>query len=276
MPKILIVDDDRVSSRFLARLLEGEGCVVNTAADGVEGLELLRRKDVDLALIDVWMPGITGLELLGYMRAEGIATKAVIMTSDGAAETLLQAVREQAYHYVCKPVDPKKLITLVAEALSAHSLPPIEVLSAKPHWVELLVPCAREAAERIQEFMSQLHAGLPEDVQDVVGQIFREMLMNAIEWGGRLDPNRKVRISYLRAQRMVLYRITDPGSGFQFEELEHAAVSYAAGDMTHTAVRQEKGLRPGGFGILMAKAMVDELLYNEAHNDVVFVKYLNT
>src|SRR4051794_37439850 len=86
MPKILIVDDDRVSSRFLARLLEGEGCVVNTAADGVEGLELLRRKDVDLALIDVWMPGITGLELLGYMRAEGIATKAVIMTSDGAAE----------------------------------------------------------------------------------------------------------------------------------------------------------------------------------------------
>jgi CheY-like chemotaxis protein/anti-sigma regulatory factor (Ser/Thr protein kinase) len=275
MAKILIVDDDRVSSRFLAKLLQKDGYSIATAADGVEGLEELRKGDVDLALIDVWMPRITGLELLGHMRSEGIATKAVIMTSDGAPETLLQAVREQAYQYVTKPVDPKKLVELVTEALSANAVAAIEVLSAKPHWVELLVPCAREAAERIQEFMSRLHAGLPGDVAEVVGQIFREMLMNAIEWGGRLDPNRKVRISYLRAQRMVLYRITDPGTGFQFEELEHAAVSYAAGDLSHTKVREAKGIRPGGFGILMAKAMVDELLYNEAHNDVVFVKYLN-
>jgi anti-sigma regulatory factor (Ser/Thr protein kinase) len=101
------------------------------------------------------------------------------------------------------------------------------------------------------------------------------MLMNAVEWGGRLDPNRKVRISYLRARRMVLYRITDPGAGFNFEELSHAAVSYSPGDFTHLTVREDKGIRPGGFGILIAKEMVDELLYNEVQNDVVFIKYLD-
>ena len=275
MKRILIVDDDPVSRHFLTKILEGEGYSVASAGDGAEGLEQLRNKDVDLALLDVWMPRMNGLEVLGHMRNEAIGTKAVIMTSDGTPETLLQAIREQAYQYLTKPVDPETLVHLVADALSATAAPPIEVLSAKPHWVELLVPCEMAAAERIQEFMSRLQSTLPEDVRDSVAQVFREMLSNAIEWGGRLDPNRKVRISYLHARRMVLYRIADPGPGFKLEELTHAAVAYSPGDLTHAMVRQDKGIRPGGFGILMAKQMVDELLYNEAHNEVLFVKYLD-
>ena len=275
MKRILIVDDDLVSRHFLTKVLEGEGYSVAAAGDGAEGLERLREKDVDLALLDVWMPRMNGLEVLGHMRNEALGTKAVIMTSDDTPETLLQAIREQAYQYLTKPVDPEKLVNLVADALSASSVPPIEVLSAKPHWVELLVPCEMAAAERIQEFMSRLQATLPEDVRDSVAQVFREMLSNAIEWGGRLDPNRKVRISYLHARRMVLYRIADPGPGFKIEELTHAAVAYSPGDLTHTVVREDKGIRPGGFGILMAKQMVDEFLYNEAHNEVLFVKYLD-
>jgi CheY-like chemotaxis protein len=275
MKRILIVDDDPVSRHFLTSILEGEGYSVATASDGAEGLEQLRKKDVDLALLDVWMPRMNGLEVLGHIRHEALGAKAVIMTSDDTPETLLQAIREQAYQYLTKPVDPGKLMELVSDALSARSAPPIEVLSAAPHWVELLVPCEMAAAERIQEFMSRLQSTLPEDVRDSVSQVFREMLSNAIEWGGRLDPNRKVRISYLHARRMVLYRIADPGPGFKFDELTHAAVAYSPGDLTHAMVRQDKGLRPGGFGILMAKQMVDELLYNEAHNEVLFVKYLD-
>jgi CheY-like chemotaxis protein/anti-sigma regulatory factor (Ser/Thr protein kinase) len=275
MRKILIVDDDLVSSRLIQKIVEAEGYATATARDGVEALELLRRQDVDLALIDVWMPRMTGLELMASIRREGIGTKAVVMTSDSTPETLLQAVREQAYQYLPKPVDPKVLVELISGALSAASGPAIEVLSATPQWVELLVPCELQTASRIQSFMSRLNADLPDEVRDSVGQVFREMLFNAVEWGGRLDPDRKVRIAYLRARRMVLYRITDPGPGFKFEDLEHAAVAYSSGDMTHVDVRQEKGIRPGGFGILMAKQMVDELIYNEVQNDVVFVKYLD-
>ena len=275
MRKILIVDDDLVSSRLIQKIVEAEGYPTATARDGVEALELLRRQDVDLALIDVWMPRMTGLELMASIRREGIGTKTVVMTSDSTPETLLQAVREQAYQYLPKPVDPKVLVELISGTLSAAWGPAIEVLSATPQWVELLVPCELETASRIQSFMSRLNADLPDEVRDSVGQVFREMLFNAVEWGGRLDPDRKVRIAYLRARRMVLYRITDPGPGFKFEDLEHAAVAYSSGDMTHVDVRQEKGIRPGGFGILMAKQMVDELIYNEVQNDVVFVKYLD-
>jgi anti-sigma regulatory factor (Ser/Thr protein kinase) len=75
---------------------------------------------------------------------------------------------------------------------------------------------------------------------------------------------------------MLLYRIADPGPGFKFAELEHAAISHRADEPTkHDEVRQQKGLRPGGFGLLLAKANVDDLLYNEAQNEVVFVKYLD-
>ena len=115
-----------------------------------------------------------------------------------------------------------------------------------------------------------------EHAETLAGQAFRELLMNAIEWGGKLDPARKVRISYLRARRMLLYRISDPGQGFRPESLTHAAISNPEDHpYQHVLVREEKGLRPGGFGIFLVRQMVDELVYNEAHNEVVFIKYLD-
>jgi anti-sigma regulatory factor (Ser/Thr protein kinase) len=174
-------------------------------------------------------------------------------------------------------VEPQELLKLVDAALAAKpELRPIEVVSARPDWVELLVPCDREAAERIQDFLSRLDADLPREVRASVGQAFRELLMNAIEWGGKLDPSQTVRISYLRARRMLLYRIADPGQGFSFEGLTHSALSNPDGQpMEHSEERERKGLRPGGFGLLLTRNTVDELLFNEAHNEVVFVKYLD-
>ena len=187
-------------------------------------------------------------------------------------------MREQAYQYITKPVEPKALVQLLRDMVAhAPAALPIEVLSARPDWVELLVPCTREAAARIEGFMGHLDADLAEDVRESVGYAFRELLLNAIEWGGRLDPNRKVRIAYVRARKMLLYRIADPGPGFRFEDLKHAAVGHPEGSspLEHMEVRMQKGIRPGGFGILMAKAKVDELIYNEARNEVIFVKYLS-
>jgi CheY-like chemotaxis protein/anti-sigma regulatory factor (Ser/Thr protein kinase) len=275
MKRILLAEDDRVTSHLLREILKRGGYSVASARDGAAALNRLRKSAFDLILLDVWMPRMNGLELLAKMRSEGVGTKAIVMTSDDTPATLLGAVREQAYHYVTKPVDAQALLALVGNALAASAVPPIQVLSAMPDWVELLVPCEMGAAERIQSFMARLDARLPEDVRQSIGLVFHEMLMNAIEWGGKLDPNATVRISYIRARRMVLYRIADPGPGFKFEELTHAAVTYPEKEVVESAVvRQKKGLRPGGFGILMARQMVDELLYNEARNEVVFVKYL--
>jgi anti-sigma regulatory factor (Ser/Thr protein kinase) len=75
---------------------------------------------------------------------------------------------------------------------------------------------------------------------------------------------------------MLLYRIADPGPGFNIEELPHAAIGHEPTEpIAHVHVREAKGMRPGGFGLLMVRASVDELLYNEKRNEVVFVKYLD-
>jgi CheY-like chemotaxis protein len=277
MTRILVADDDRTTRLLLSETLRAQKFSTVCVADGAAALKKMNDGKFDLVLLDIWMPKMNGLEVLKKIRNTKNRPKVIVMTSDDAPETLLSAIREEAYQYVSKPVEPRALISLVRETLEKKAdVAPIEVVSATPTWVELLVSCSLAEAERIENFMAHLKTGLSEEVQRAVGQAFHELLLNAVEWGGKLDASRKVRISYLRAKRMLMYRIADPGPGFKFSELEHAAISYAPDSPTeHDEFRQKKGLRPGGFGLLMTKASVDELLYNEAQNEVVFVKYLD-
>jgi CheY-like chemotaxis protein/anti-sigma regulatory factor (Ser/Thr protein kinase) len=275
--KILVVDDDRTTRHLIALQLRGAGHRVAQAGDGKKALERARREPFDVVVLDVWMPGMDGLELLEKLRELKPAPRVVMMTADDASETLLRAIQRHAYRYLSKPVEPAQLVEVVRAALAASpEQRPIEVVSARADWVELLVPCQRESAERIREFLARLDSDLAEDVRTRVGQAFGELLMNAIEWGGKLDPTKTVRISCLRARRMLLYRIADPGQGFSFEGLEHSALANPPDRPTeHMLVREGKGLRPGGFGLLMTRQLVDELLYNEKQNEVVFIKYLD-
>jgi DNA-binding response OmpR family regulator len=273
--KILVAEDDRTTRQWIAEILRAEKFTVTVAADGQAAWQKLRKTKFDLVVLDVWMPKMNGLDFLAAMRGKKMRPKVIVITSDDTPGTLLAAVREHAYHYLAKPIERETLLTLVNESLGQKSnAPPIEVVSARPEWVELLVPCSMEAAARLEAFMMHLEAGLSEEVRNSVGQAFHELLMNAIEWGGKLNPKRRVRISYLRAKRMLLYRIADPGPGFKFAELDHAAISHG-GPTEHGVIREQKGLRPGGFGLVLVQAKVDELLYNEAQNEVVFVKYLD-
>jgi CheY-like chemotaxis protein/anti-sigma regulatory factor (Ser/Thr protein kinase) len=275
MSRILVVDDDRTTRHVLRKVLKSAGFDVTVAKDGVEALKVLRTRRFDLLLLDVWMPRMTGLDLLERLRTRKVRPRVVVMTSDEAPETLLEAVRQQAFKYLHKPIASVALLQTVRDVLKAPDAPAIEVVSARPDWVELVVPCRREAVERIQAVMAQLDTDLVPDLRESIAYAFRELLMNAIEWGGRLDPARTVRISYLRARRMLLYRIADPGPGFNIDDLPHAAIGGSSDDpIAHMQVREEKGIRPGGFGLLMVRGNVDELLYNEKRNEVVFVKYL--
>jgi len=276
MSKILVVDDDTATRHVLKSVLSNAGYTTSVAKDGVEALKVLGANRFDLLLLDVWMPRMNGLDLLAKLRASDARPRVIVMTSDDAPETLLKAVREQAFKYVHKPVEAPQLLETVRAVLNAAEPPLIEVISARPDWVELVVPCTRDAAGHLESVMSHLDADLAPDVRASIAYAFRELLLNAVEWGGKLDPSRTVRIACLRAKRMILYRIADPGPGFKIEDLPHAAVGQPPDDpIAHMQVREAKGIRPGGFGLLTVQATVDELLYNEERNEVVFVKYLD-
>src|SRR5262245_44760326 len=136
MNSILVVEDDRATRHLLTGLLKAANFSVTAARDGANALRHLKRRSVDLMLLDIWMPRMNGLEVLARLRTEPARPKVVVMTSDDTPETLLQAVRDQAYQYITKPVEPKALVSLLRHVLAtAPASPPIEVVSAKPSWV---------------------------------------------------------------------------------------------------------------------------------------------
>jgi len=277
MPRrVLVVEDDPSIRHLIGKVLSRAGFRIAEALDGHEALERLSHHNFDLVLLDVWMPRMNGLDVLTELRRRGWTQRVILMTGDHAPETLLQGVRQQASQYISKPFSAEELLSVIEKVLALPAQPEIEVLSAKPEWVQLLVPCQKEAVDQIESFLIGLESNLPLEVRQSLGHVFHELLLNAIEWGGKFDPDLKVHVACLRTKRMILYRIADPGTGFRFDTLTHAAVGSTNQDsLDHIKVREAKGLRPGGFGILMSRSLVDELIYNEKQNDVIFVKYLD-
>ena len=276
--RILVVDDNRELQKLVRSALEHEGYDVLTACDAVEGLELIARGKIDVALFDVMMPGMDGLTMLSHIREHNENLRVIIMTAVNTAETAVSALRDQACDWLSKPFDIQQLLSAVQGALELNPHHGnIEVLSAHPDWIELRVPCDPAAVDRLNRLMAQLKTDLPPETRENVTYAFREMLRNAIEYGGKNDPSQYIEVSYLRTPRLILYRIKDPGEGFRIEFLTHAAILNPEGHpIGHEKVRTLQGLRPGGFGILIAGKMVDEMIYNERHNEVVLIKYLDS
>ena len=218
--RVLVVDDDRGFRHAIGTLLQEAGHLVVQAADGRAALDALGGEAFDVVLLDVGLPDMSGLDVLAAVQNLATLPRVVMITGDDTPETLLKAIRGQADRYVTKPFAPGAILQVVDEVLEAPPAAalPITVVSARPEWVELVVPCSLHVADRVHAFVMRLPADLPEAVRESVGTAFRELLMNAVEWGGKLDPTRMVRISCLRARRMLLYRIADPGQGFSIDE----------------------------------------------------------
>lgn len=271
---VLVVDSDPEVHEALAGSLRRDGRRIDDLYDGVEALSQLRQTPYDVLVAGAGRNGLDGLKLLRRARAIRSDLK-VIVTGDADPARVLSAIRHRAYGYFHKPLTPGPVADLVQQALDSESWKDdIRVVSGRPEWVTLDLRCKLDAAERATHYLREIHCDLPSQVREDIAVAFRELLMNAIEHGGKYDPRKRVRTSLVRTSRCVIVHIHDPGTGFSFDFLPHAAVSNPAGAPTkHAEVRAEQGQRPGGFGILMSRNLVDDLLYNERGNAVLFVKY---
>jgi CheY-like chemotaxis protein/anti-sigma regulatory factor (Ser/Thr protein kinase) len=273
---LLIAEDDSALRRLLTKSLEEDGYSIIEAPDGPEALEVIQRQPVDLLITDVVMPKMSGLELLEKARALSPGIRSIVMTGHGTAETVINAFRSHACDFLEKPFKIDDLRAAVHAAMDYPLDCGIEVLSSKPDWIEVLVPCSIGAIYPLQKLMSGIEGDLPQETRDAIGTAFREMLTNAIEHGGKSDPSKLVHVKYIRLKRAILYSIKDPGEGFDMTRTEHTALSNPQDQpLQHVKVRQERGLRPGGYGIVLASQLIDELIYNEKHNELIFVKYLD-
>jgi two-component system, OmpR family, response regulator len=272
---LLLVDADDSGHEALARALERDDIRIERCADGGEALTRLRAAEPDVLVAGPGRNGDGGLELLRRARAIRANLK-VIVTGDADAARVTEAIRARAYSYFHRPAAEAALADMVRRAIESNGWKDdIRPISARPEWVTLSVRCRMEAAERTTQFLRELFAGAPAPAREDAAMAFRELLLNGIEHGGQYNPKKRVRVSMLRTARALIVHIHDPGHGFSTDLLPNAAISNPDGDPTrHVEIRAAAGQRPGGFGILMSRSLVDELLYNERGNAVLFVKYL--
>jgi anti-sigma regulatory factor (Ser/Thr protein kinase) len=186
-------------------------------------------------------------------------------------------MRERAFSYFTKPFSTASFADIVR---CATTEPPwddgIEVVSATPEWISIIARCDRKTADRLVQFFQEM-SDLPHPEKEDVATAFREMLLNAIEHGGNFDPNQYVEVAYVRTRRLVMCRIKDPGEGFSLEEIHHAAIKNPSYDpIRHALFREAQGLRPGGYGVLLTKHLVDELVYSEQGNEVLLIKHMSS
>jgi two-component system, OmpR family, response regulator len=164
----------------------------------------------------------------------------------------------------------------VADAKDAfQGVPEVEVKSALPGWICLSIAPELEVKRRVVDFFRSQMSDLPADLCEEVCLALDELLGNAIEHGCKIKPNCPCELTSIRTLRMIFIHVRDSGFGFDWSAITHAAVNNPSEDhLRHLQLRSEKGMRPGGFGILLVKQLADELIYNESGNEVAFVKYL--
>jgi DNA-binding NarL/FixJ family response regulator/anti-sigma regulatory factor (Ser/Thr protein kinase) len=273
----LLVASGSDVDELLTKVLASEGWSIQRVVDNQHILELARSKPFDLIITGRETRVAEDVELLRKIRAARPHVRLIILTDKFTPGDVISAMREGAFSYFSAPFEASELAEMVRAAMAEPCWDDgIEVLSGTPEWVTLTARCDLATADRLVQFLHGVRdPSIPEAEKDQVIFAFKEILVNAMEHGGHFDPSHHVEISFIRARRAIACRVKDPGMGFSLEELRHAAASSPDDLFRHTRVRDERGMRPGGFGILLARKLVDELIYNEKGNEVVLVKYLH-
>ncbi len=117
--RILVADDEESIRWVLSRALKKQGFTVDLAEDGRQALNLFRKNHYDLAVLDIKMPGLQGIELLKQVREEYPATLVVIMTAESTMENAVAAMKNGAYDYLTKPFDLDALDAIILKAQKA-------------------------------------------------------------------------------------------------------------------------------------------------------------
>lgn len=120
LARILVVDDDETIRTTMRAILEDEGYLVDLASTGEEAIQLTMKKTYNIALLDIRLPDMEGIELLKLMRDSVPRTRKVMVTGYPSMQNAIAALNKSADAYLLKPIDNEKLLALVKEQLEAQ------------------------------------------------------------------------------------------------------------------------------------------------------------
>jgi DNA-binding response OmpR family regulator len=273
MPRtVLIVDDERDTNDILASLVQARGFHPVQVSTGAQALGVIREKKPDLILLDLMLEDISGFELCDQLKRarETNLIPIVMVTALHEEQNRAAGVRVGANGYLTKPFTPTELYGIMDTALAWN-----EEHEKRGTRGEINFDIRSELnyLSQASDMLADLFAHTPltdRHIKDLK-QAVMEMGSNAIEWGHRKNADLVLRITYRIDPGSVTLIITDQGPGFNPKNLPHAASD--DDPIGHIEIRNELGLREGGFGIMLARGLVDEFRYNKTGNEVTLVKH---
>ena len=275
MNRVLLIATDAALSRSIAEGLASRNCASECAAGDADALRRLRRQSFDVVVTSPDTSVEEDLALLEEMRGIRPGIPTVILAPEATPEDVIAALRARVFACFSAPFDAAEIAELASRAKGeADGRGDIEVLCAHRNWVSLRVNCRLLTAERLLRFLSELRSDVPDANRERLMMAVREILVNAMEHGAGFDPDQVIEVAAVRTARAIVFHVRDPGEGFRTDSIPHAAVSNPSEDPTaHLELRSQQGLRPGGYGLLIAQGIVDELIYSEVGNEVLLIKH---
>jgi anti-sigma regulatory factor (Ser/Thr protein kinase) len=251
-------------------------CTFESAAGTADALRRLRERSYDAVITSPCTTVDEDLALFEEMRRVRPGVKTIMLAPHTTPEDVIAALRAKVFALFTAPFEAAEIASMVKRAVEeSGQAGGIEVVSAHRGWLSVRLDCRLVTADRLVQFLDALPSDLAETEQDDLLLAFREILLNAMEHGAGFDPEKLVDVAAVRTQRAIVFYVRDPGPGFRPDETAHAAIANPPDDpLAHTQVRAAEGRRPGGFGILLARKIVDEMMYSEIGNEVLLIKHI--
>jgi DNA-binding response OmpR family regulator len=275
MPRtVLVVDDERDTNDILASLVRPRGFEPIQVFSGEQALAAVSQRHPDLILLDLMLPDIDGFEVCDRLKRDRKTNliPVIMVTALQDAHHWAAGVRVGANGYLIKPFTPLQLHQCMDDALAWHDEHLQSGTTGEIHFdIRSELTYLAEANDMLADLFA--HTPLTERQIKDLKQAVMEMGGNAIEWGHRKNAELVLRITYRIDPTSVTLIIQDQGPGFNPKDLPHAASD--EDPIRHLEIRNELGLREGGFGIMLARGLVDDFRYNERGNEVTLVKYFD-
>jgi DNA-binding response OmpR family regulator len=272
MPRpVLIVDDERDTNEILASLVRARGFEPIQLYWGTQVASAVRRHKLCFILLDLMLPDLDGFAVCDQLKRnrETNLIPIIMVTALHDAAHRAAGVRVGANDYLTKPFTPDRLFQAIDKALAWRLEHESRGTSGE---INFDVRSEATSLQQANDLLADLFAHTPLTERQIkdLKQVIMEMGGNAIEWGHRKNADLVLRITYRIDPKAVTLIIRDQGPGFNPRALSHAASD--EDPIGHLDVRQEMGLREGGFGIMLAKGLVDEFRYNDKGNEVTLIK----
>jgi DNA-binding response OmpR family regulator len=275
MPRtVLVVDDERDTNDILANLVQARGFEPLQVSSGAQAVAAVSERKPDLILLDLMLPDIDGFELCDQLKRsrETNLIPIVMVTALQDAHHRAAGVRVGANGYLTKPFTPSQLYEMMDAALAWHEEHKQRGTTGEINFdIRSELTYLSQASDMLADLFA--HTPLTDRHLKDLKQAVMEMGGNAIEWGHRKNADLVLRITYRIDPTSVTLIIKDQGPGFNPRNLPHAASD--EDPIGHIEIRNELGLREGGFGIMLARGLVDEFRYNKLGNEVTLVKHFD-